>query len=64
MKIGVRPHHLWRGLECETVLRLRFLPCVEILEVAVGQRFVGQRPQTFGGLQLRRVRRQPVQMDA
>jgi hypothetical protein len=51
-------------LECETVLRLRFLPCVEILEVAVGQRFVGQRPQTFGGLQLRRVRRQPVQMDA
>jgi hypothetical protein len=55
--MGVSPNHLWHGLQCETPLSLHLLQFIEILEVAVGQRFVGQRPQTFGRLQLRRVRR-------
>lgn len=35
----------------------------QILEVAVGHRFVGQRPETFGWLQLRRGGRQEGEVD-
>jgi hypothetical protein len=64
VKIGVSPNHLWHGLQGKTPLRLHIWQFVEILEVAVGQRFIGQRPQAFGRLQRRRVRRQQLQVDS
>jgi hypothetical protein len=64
VKVGVRSNHLQHSLQRETALGLGLLPCVEILEMAVCQDFVRQGPETFGRLEIQRVGRQPLQVDA
>lgn len=51
------------ALEGEAALGLHRLQDIEALEAAVGERFVGQRPQMLGRLELRRIRRQELQVD-
>lgn len=53
MKVSLGTNHLRHRLERETALGLDGLQGFEILEVAIGQRFIGQGPQQFRRLQLR-----------
>ena len=51
-------------LEGQTALRLDFLQGGKVREADIGQGLVGERPEVFGGLQLRGVGRQREKMDA
>jgi hypothetical protein len=53
VKLGAGTDHLRHRLERETALGLDGLQGFEILEVAIGPRFIGQGPQPFRRLQLR-----------
>jgi hypothetical protein len=52
------------GLQCDTPGCLRIPQSVNGDEVVVAQDGKGERPEVFGGLQFRRLRRQEEQMQA
>jgi hypothetical protein len=58
MKVGVGTNHFRHRLQRETALGLDRLQSFEILKVAIGERFIGQRPQALCRLQLWGLRRQ------
>ena len=64
MIVGQRANLLWLVLHGHTALSLCGLQVIQALEVPIGYPFVGERPQSFARLQLRRVRRQEEQMNA
>ena len=62
--VGVPADEVRLPLEDQAALGLDRLQCRQAREGAIGQRLVGERPEVFGGLQLRRVGREEEQMDA
>jgi hypothetical protein len=44
VKAGIGTDNLRLRLEREATLRLRILQCIQVLEVPIGQRLIGQRP--------------------
>jgi hypothetical protein len=62
MEVRPSANHLRHRLSRETALDWHVLQGVEILKVTICQGFVGQWPQPFRWLQLRRVGRQKVQV--
>jgi hypothetical protein len=61
-KVRLGTDDLRQRLQRETTLGLHGLHGVEVRDVSIGQRFIGQGPEPLGWLELRRVRGQPVQM--
>jgi hypothetical protein len=57
-------NHLWPRLQLAAALRLDRLELFYVTKMAISQDLIGQRPQPLGGLQLRGVRGQKVQMDS
>jgi hypothetical protein len=51
MKAGMGTNDLRLRLQREAALRLRILQYIQVLEVPIGEWFVGQRPQPLGRLQ-------------
>src|SRR5918912_2953199 len=62
MKGGPPSNDLRMSLEPAAALRLNVLQFVKRTEDPIGQRLVGERPQAFCGLKLRRMRWQKEQM--
>ena len=62
--VGVPADEVRLPLEDQAALGLDRLQCRQAREGAIGQRLVGERPEVFGGLQFRRLRRQEEQMQA
>lgn len=64
MKEGVPPNEFLVLLECPTALGLHGFERLQTVEVAIGKRLVGERPEMFGWLQFRRVGGKEEEMEA
>jgi hypothetical protein len=64
MKLGASPNDLGPCVEGKTPLCLDLLQRVDIAEIPVGQRLVGQRPEALGGLKCGRIRGYKMQVQA
>lgn len=64
MEVGVAANEIGLLLKGETALGLHRLEGIEVLEASVGERFVGQGPETLRWLELWRVGGQRDEMDA
>ncbi len=56
------PSHFWHLLKLATAFGPNINQLSEVVEVTIGQRLIGQLPQTFSWLSFGRIRREKQQM--